>query len=45
MSLSAELLNRDFEVDFEFGLDLLIRAIADLRPARSNLPRRARHVA
>ena len=45
MSLSAELLNRDFESDFEFGLDLLIRAIADLRPARSNLPRRARHVA
>jgi len=45
MSLSAELLNRDFEADFEFGLDLLIRAIADLRPARSNLPRRARHVA
>ena len=26
MSLSAELLNRDFEADFEFGLDLLIRA-------------------
>jgi AcrR family transcriptional regulator len=45
MSLSAELLNRDFEADFEFGLDLLIRAIADLRPARRNLPRSARHVA
>jgi AcrR family transcriptional regulator len=45
MSLSAELLNRDFEADFEFGLDLLIRAIADLLPARRNLPRRARRVA
>jgi AcrR family transcriptional regulator len=45
MSLSAELLNRDFEADFEFGLDLLIRAIADLRPAHRNLPRRAWHVA
>jgi hypothetical protein len=45
MSLSAELLNRDFEADFEFGLDLLIRAIADLRPARRNLPRRAHRVA
>jgi AcrR family transcriptional regulator len=45
MSLSAELLNRDFEADFEFGLELLIRAIADLRPARRSLPRRTRHVA
>jgi AcrR family transcriptional regulator len=38
MSLSAELLNRDFDADFEFGLDLLVRAVADLRPARKNLP-------
>jgi AcrR family transcriptional regulator len=45
MSLSAELLNRDFEADFELGLDLLIAAIANLRPARRNLPRGARHVA
>jgi hypothetical protein len=45
MSLSTELLNRDFEADFEFGLDLLIGAIAGLRPARRNLPRRTRHVA
>jgi AcrR family transcriptional regulator len=45
MSLSTELLNRDFEADFEFGLDLLIGAIASLGPARRNLPRRARHVA
>jgi len=45
MSLSTELLNRDFEADFEFGLDLLISAIANLRPARRNLPRRGRDVA
>jgi len=36
MSVSAALLNRDFDADFEFGLDLLIRAVAELRPARRN---------
>jgi AcrR family transcriptional regulator len=39
MSLSAELLDRDFEADFEFGLDLLVRAVADRRPVK-NLNRR-----
>ncbi len=33
-SMSAELLNRDYDADFEFGLNLLVRAVADLRPAR-----------
>jgi AcrR family transcriptional regulator len=37
MSLSTELLNRDFDADFEFGLDLLVRALADLRPARAQV--------
>jgi Tetracyclin repressor-like, C-terminal domain len=36
MSVSAALLNRDFDADFEFGLDLLIRAVAELRPAQRN---------
>jgi AcrR family transcriptional regulator len=45
MSLSTELLNRDFEADFEFGLDLLIGAIASLRPARRNLSQAARPMA
>jgi AcrR family transcriptional regulator len=36
MSVSAELLNRDFDADFEFGLDLLVRAVAEMRPARRN---------
>jgi len=44
MSLSAELLNRDFEADFEFGLDLLVGAIASLRPARRNLSQAARPI-
>jgi AcrR family transcriptional regulator len=35
-SVSTELLNRDFDADFEFGLDLLVRAIAEMRPARRN---------
>jgi AcrR family transcriptional regulator len=39
VSLSAELLDRDFETDFEFGLDLLVRAVADRRPVK-NLNRR-----
>jgi AcrR family transcriptional regulator len=33
-SLAAELMRRDHDADFEFGLDLLVRAVADLRPAR-----------
>jgi AcrR family transcriptional regulator len=33
-SMSAELMNRDIDADFEFGLDLLVRAVAELRPAR-----------
>jgi AcrR family transcriptional regulator len=33
MSMSAELLRRDHDADFEFGLDLLVRAVSDLRPA------------
>ena len=36
MSVSTELMNRDFDADFEFGLDLLVRAVADLRPARQS---------
>jgi AcrR family transcriptional regulator len=36
MSVSTELLNRDFDADFEFGLDLLVRAVAEMRPARRN---------
>lgn len=34
-SMSGELLHRDHDADFEFGLDLLVRAVADLRPART----------
>jgi AcrR family transcriptional regulator len=34
MSLSAALLDRDFEADFEFGLDLMVRAVADRRPIK-----------
>jgi AcrR family transcriptional regulator len=34
MTMSAEFLHRDHDADFEFGLDLLIRAVSDLRPAR-----------
>jgi len=33
-SLAAELMVRDHDADFEFGLDLLVRAVADLRPVR-----------
>jgi AcrR family transcriptional regulator len=32
-SLSAELARRDHDADFEFGLDLLVRALAEVRPA------------
>ena len=35
-SMSAELMNRDIDADFEFGLDLLVRAVAELRPARKS---------
>ena len=34
--LTAELMHRDHDADFEFGLDLLVRAVADLRPARTS---------
>jgi AcrR family transcriptional regulator len=34
-SLAAELMHKDHDADFEFGLDLLVRAVADLRPART----------
>jgi AcrR family transcriptional regulator len=33
-SMSAELLNRDHDADFEFGLNLLVQAVSELRPAR-----------
>jgi Tetracyclin repressor-like, C-terminal domain len=33
-SMSAELMNRDHDADFEFGLNLLVRAVTNLRPAR-----------
>jgi AcrR family transcriptional regulator len=36
VSMSAELARRDHDADFEFGLDLLVRAVADLRPARTS---------
>ncbi len=36
MSMSAELLHRDHDADFEFGLDLLVRALGGLRPVRKN---------
>jgi AcrR family transcriptional regulator len=32
-SLAAELLRKDHDADFEFGLDLLVRSVTDLRPA------------
>ena len=35
MSMSGELLRRDHDADFEFGLDLLVHAVADLRPAKA----------
>jgi AcrR family transcriptional regulator len=35
VSMSGELMQRDHDADFEFGLDLLVRAVADLRPART----------
>jgi AcrR family transcriptional regulator len=34
--LTAELMHRDHDADFEFGLNLLVRAVADLRPARTS---------
>ncbi len=39
ISLSTELLDRDFDADFEFGLDLLVRAVADRRPVKELAPR------
>jgi AcrR family transcriptional regulator len=41
ISLSTELLDRDFDADFEFGLDLLVRAVADRRPVKELAPRNA----
>lgn len=32
-SLAAELMHKDHDADFEFGLDLLVRAVAEQRPA------------
>ena len=39
ISLSAELLDRDFDADFEFGLDLLVQVVADRRPVKELAPR------
>jgi AcrR family transcriptional regulator len=36
VGMSEELMNRDHDADFEFGLNLLVRAVADLRTARTN---------
>jgi AcrR family transcriptional regulator len=36
IGLSAELMRKDHDADFDFGLDLLVRAVADLRPARTH---------
>jgi AcrR family transcriptional regulator len=35
VGMSDELMQRDHDADFEFGLDLLVRAVAELRPART----------
>jgi AcrR family transcriptional regulator len=34
-SMSAELMHRDHDADFEFGLNLLVHALSELRPART----------
>ncbi len=34
-SMSAEIMHRDHDTDFEFGLNLLVHAISELRPARA----------
>ena len=34
VGMSDELMNRDHDADFEFGLDLLVLAVAGLRAAR-----------
>jgi AcrR family transcriptional regulator len=34
-SMSAEIMQRDHDADFEFGLNLLVHAISELRPARA----------
>jgi AcrR family transcriptional regulator len=36
MGMSAELMHRDHDADFDFGLDLLVRAVTELRPARKS---------
>jgi AcrR family transcriptional regulator len=33
--MSAELMQRDHDADFEFGLNLLVHAVSELRPART----------
>jgi AcrR family transcriptional regulator len=35
MSMSAEIMQRDHDADFEFGLTLLVHAVSELRPART----------
>ncbi len=35
LSMSEELLNRDHDADFEFGLELLVRAVGEMRAARA----------
>jgi AcrR family transcriptional regulator len=34
-SMTAEIMHRDHDADFEFGLNLLVHAISELRPART----------
>lgn len=34
-SMSAEIMQRDHDADFEFGLNLLVHAVSELRPART----------
>jgi len=36
VGMSEELMNRDHDADFEFGLNLLVRAVAGLRSARTS---------
>jgi hypothetical protein len=33
--MSAEIMQRDHDADFEFGLNLLVHAVSELRPART----------
>jgi AcrR family transcriptional regulator len=36
-SMAADLMTRDLDADFEFGLEMLVRALSELRPARAKL--------